>query len=68
MKKEQKFIKRITWLTVSLVAGIHFLTAQVGIGEIVQQMVNMKTDLPGCISQPIPWKTMISIFIPAGIG
>lgn len=69
MKKDQKFLKRITWLTVGLFAGIHFLTAQVGIVENAQLiMANMEIDLQDCISQPIPWKSMISIFMPASIG
>lgn len=69
MKKEQKFIKRITWLTAGFVAGIHFLAAQAGIVESIQLLVaNVKIDLQDCISQPITWKTMISIFMPASIG
>ncbi len=69
MKKNQKFIKRITWLIAGLFAGTHFLAAQVGIVESVQGiMTGMKIDLQGCISQPIPWKSMISIFMPGSIG
>lgn len=69
MKKNKEFIKKLTWHTAGFFAGIHFLTAQAGVVENVQLiMTNVKIDLQNYISQPIPWKTMISIFIPASIG
>ena len=69
MKREQNFIKRITWLTASLIAGFHFLAAPAVIVERIQLIVaNVKIDLQDCISQPILWKTMVSIFMPASIG
>lgn len=62
-------MKKMTWLMACLFAGIHFLTAQVGIVENAGHIItNIKMDVVGYVSQPIPWKTMISIFIPRGIG
>lgn len=69
MKRNKEFNKKLIWLTAGFFAGIHFLAAQAGMLESIQLIVpNVKLDLQDCISQPIPWKTMISILIPASIG
>ena len=69
MKNNQTFTRKMIWLLAGSFASIHFLTAQVGIAENLQHIVtNVKTGIEGCISQPIPWKSMISIFMPVRIG
>jgi hypothetical protein len=66
MKRNKEFMKRMVWLSLGLFATVHFLTADVGIAEHI--VPNMKIDLEGYISEPMPWKSIVSVFIPFDIG